>query len=275
MLLYNMIVVTIFVMIEVTVVLAQANVPECKTEDKMQCDLPFFFGGKSFDSCMLWNKAGKQAAVCLPKNNISSASDYKKRHSTTEDLKVCTTGCPFEKAICNECAVPFLYNGKIYNSCIKWHERAPSYPTWCPTAVDLNNEFKNGDRHWGHCSEKCKYNVQIKSSPRRTVCKKCIFPFLYNGQVYSNCIKSRMLHNQNDTSSWCPIAVDENNEFKDVDRHWEYCSDNCNKTNYTVIAVSVLAVLIFIILIGGILWWNRKCKIGINSEPDQFEFAKI
>ena len=71
-------------MLQVTMLLAQENLPECKTEDKMQCDLPFFFGGKTFDSCMLWNKAGKKTTVCLPKNNISSDSDYKKRHSTTD-----------------------------------------------------------------------------------------------------------------------------------------------------------------------------------------------
>ena len=77
----------IFWMLQVTIVLAQEKIPECKTEDKLQCDLPFFFGGKTFDSCMLWNKAGKKSMVCLPKTNISSDSDYKNRHSITESKR--------------------------------------------------------------------------------------------------------------------------------------------------------------------------------------------
>ena len=101
---------------------------ECETEDNLECKIPFDFGGKTFNSCMLWHKKGEKASVCLPKQNLTSGNALK--YSTTSDLKYCSTGCAIEKPVCDECVFPFLYNGKTHNTCLKWHEKANSYPTW-------------------------------------------------------------------------------------------------------------------------------------------------
>ena len=265
----------VFMILVVTIVESHSEEKiECKTEDDRQCKIPFSFGGKTFDSCMLWHKNGEKATVCLPKLKQTIKS-----YSTGSDLKYCSKECPIERTVCDECIFPFLYNGKTHNTCLKWHKGANSYPTWCATALDLNNEFKNGDRHWGHCSDDCRYNVQKVKPQMPAVCKECIFPFRYKGQTYFSCINKGInptkLGKQNLT--WCPIAVDENNEFKDGDRHFEYCTPDCNSSGNTgvTIGLSFFAVIVISAFLLILIWHRKKFMIIRNVETGQFEFLKM
>ena len=101
------------------------------------------------------------------------------------------------------------------------------------------------------------------------------FPFHYKGHTYSTCINSIGFEKQNVT--WCPIAVDENNEFRDEDRHWEYCTPVCNKkistgTTLWVTFIFVVNVIAFIILL---TWHRNRCKIRRNAKTGQFEFSRM
>ena len=249
----------------------QSTVIECETDDNYDCKLPFDFGGKTFYSCMLWHRNGEKASACLPYLNQT-----KRTYSRTSDLKYCSKGCSVEDPVCEECIFPFLYNGKIHNRCLKWHKDANAFPTWCATAVDLNNEFKNGDRHWGHCSDDCKYNTDKIEPEIRTVCKECVFPFFYNGKTYSTCLNSTISGRKNLT--WCPIAVDKNNHFKDGDRHFAYCTPECGTSGNTATAIGLSFFGIVLGLAGvmiALLWYWKKCRIRRNMETGQFEFSRM
>ena len=272
-----MVCVKTFLLIAMVHVLSMSTeeINRCMTENDEECQLPFSFGGKTFSSCMLWNKNGSRASVCMTKINSTTHVHLKYPISTNfAKLKFCSKECVVEETVCSECVFPFVYQGKTYHSCIKWHEKAPPYPRWCPTAVDLNNNFIDGDRHWGHCSDDCKASADY-TKIHKTVCKECILPFEYRGKRYNSCINSYGESNAN-SALWCPIALDSNNEFKDGDRHWEYCSDPCPGTNITMILLLCLASVIFIVLMVLSFWWRRnRHKININLDSDHFEFRKM
>merc|ERR1711910_127858 len=56
--------------------------------------------------------------------------------------------------ICADCVLPFTFDGTTYpNGCTR--EGDPDNRTWCPTAVNSNEEYIAGSGEWGHCASSC------------------------------------------------------------------------------------------------------------------------
>ena len=50
--------------------------------------------------------------------------------------------------------------------------------------------------------------------------KSCVFPFIFNGERRSTCIKGRLR-----PEPWCSTKVDDGNNY--IRREWGYCANSC------------------------------------------------
>ena len=97
-----MVCVKTFLLIAMVHVLSMSTeeINRCMTENDEECQLPFSFGGKTFSSCMLWNKNGSRASVCMTKINSTTHVHLKYPISTNfAKLKFCSKECVVEETV--------------------------------------------------------------------------------------------------------------------------------------------------------------------------------
>ena len=133
-----------------------------------------------------------------------------------------------------ECIFPFIYEGQTYNNCITIHNNGIP---WCPTQLDSLGNY-NG--YWNNCGLGCE-PPQAPAAPStnatnnscRTTSgpdvlgRNCVFPFIYYGQMYQECID---MHNYG--IPWCPTELDYDGKY--IDGKWGNCSDECSSKDFDI-----------------------------------------
>jgi len=134
------------------------------------------------------------------------------------------------------CTFPFIYDGVTYYTCITVDRSKP----WCSTTASYDKIPK-----WGYCVDASSQVVNITSQARYKVPvdlaheglfpsafwklrtyggngggKNCVFPFVYDGQIHTQCIGKR------DGTSWCAVT-----RSYDVHPVWGHCCNDqkCGK----------------------------------------------
>uniref|UniRef100_A0A670JGU6 Fibronectin type-II domain-containing protein n=1 Tax=Podarcis muralis TaxID=64176 RepID=A0A670JGU6_PODMU len=99
------------------------------------------------------------------------------------------------------CAFPFMYNGKLYESCTT-HGMSQKKP-WCSLTADYN-----ADLQWTYCPD------EVAESP------PCIFPFIFKRQFYYSCTTD----GRRDKKPWCATTGD-----YDTDKKLKLCPEEPGK----------------------------------------------
>lgn len=84
------------------------------------------------------------------------------------------------------CYFPFKYKGKMYSYCTLADHIRP----WCATTSNYDT-----DKQWGNCVNV--FQSQIVASKRNGGSENCVFPFIYKGVNYTDCIT------QKNNRPWC------------------------------------------------------------------------
>ncbi|XP_035668265.1 uncharacterized protein LOC118410597 isoform X3 [Branchiostoma floridae] len=187
------------------------------------CSFPFEYGGKLFDGCKKtfglrpWCSLDRiykgSWKYCTAKDN-QMAEDYQRekaakemqiqrggqkaleqKETEKEDGQEEDTGVlkeiPTLGGTANgaKCALPFTYYGRTYNNCTTFRAKQP----WCSTTEKYSGQ-------WGLCvfiTEEQKAKVVYTAGGTVIQGSRCHFPFLYRGQVYTDCTTT--LHG----TPWC------------------------------------------------------------------------
>jgi len=98
-----------------------------------------------------------------------------------------------------ECQFPFIYKGKVYNSCTT--AGGFSQP-WCSTGTNIFGFHINSQ--WGNCASNCP-GAETKvcmTESGATPNLPCVFPFRHWGKTYWTCTTD------GDKKPWCSTKVD-------------------------------------------------------------------
>ena len=70
------------------------------------------------------------------------------------------------------------------------------------------------------------YSIDIcKTISGGSTGKECVFPFKFNGKMYSYCIKSSDQKHKN--KLWCPTMLNKKSSEMYSQTHWGWCSSKC------------------------------------------------
>merc|ERR1712243_413522 len=114
--------------------------------------------------------------------------------ATTTSAKCMTTSGAVTGA---ECKFPFIFNGKVYNSCTT--AGGFSQP-WCSTGTN----YFHISSQWGNCGSNCPgaESKVCMTESGATPNKPCVFPFRHWGKTYWTCTTD------GDKKPWCSTKVD-------------------------------------------------------------------
>merc|ERR1712064_243773 len=119
------------------------------------------------------------------------------------------------------CTFPFKYNGVEYYQCTYADSPLP----WCATETDSSGNVV--PNKWGDCSvsqtsgctqETITVPTCTTSSGPETG-KSCVFPFRYNGIVYSECTSV------DQSAAWCATEVDAGGNY--ISNKYGFCPSSC------------------------------------------------
>ncbi|XP_078594334.1 uncharacterized protein LOC144872098 isoform X1 [Branchiostoma floridae x Branchiostoma japonicum] len=186
------------------------------------CSFPFEYGGKLYDGCKKtfglrpWCSLDRiykgSWKYCTAKDS-QMAEDYQ-REKAAKEMQIQRGGhkaleqkeeeedrpeedtsvlkeIPTLGGTANgaKCALPFTYYGRTYNNCTTFRAKQP----WCSTTEKYSGQ-------WGLCvfiTEEQKEKVVFTAGGTVIQGSRCHFPFLYRGQVYTDCTTT--LHG----TPWC------------------------------------------------------------------------
>ncbi|XP_040579517.1 uncharacterized protein [Lepeophtheirus salmonis] len=114
----------------------------------------------------------------------------------------------------DQCIFPFNYGGKTYQACTTIDYNGVY---WCATSLHANGETKN----YGDCSSSCS-SAPSGNSCKTTAGQSCIFPFVYNSQIYNTCTVV-----DNSGIPWCATSVDASKNY----RTYGHCGNFCSSDN--------------------------------------------
>ena len=137
------------------------------------------------------------------------------------------------------CVFPFIYSGQVFHQCSTMHN---NNTPWCATAVDYQG---NVQEDWDNCAAGCFKQSTNESSTTNSItspnttsstCKTtsgpdvvgraCVFPFIYRGDMYKECIAK-----DNFGNLWCATQVDSQGNY--MDGKWGNCSLGCTSKAHT------------------------------------------
>lgn len=140
----------------------------CNVEDERECDtsrctFPFELDGHYYNGCTHYQYShpySTEQSYC-----ITNQKDFK---GTSKNLKpigwtICSSKCPVEHKICEECEFPFEYDGRYFNDCTKYRsdiydESKREFVPWCKVNTTKFNYWKNGFQ-WQYCSWSCRKDL--------------------------------------------------------------------------------------------------------------------
>merc|ERR1711953_1233543 len=125
------------------------------------------------------------------------------------------------------CVFPFKYKNVEYYECTYAESPLP----WCATQTDSSGSVVTGK--WGDCqistSSSCTApslsltSCTTDSGPQSG--QSCVFPFRYNGVVFTTCTT------EGQAQPWCATSVDTAGEFQDG--QYGFCPSSCPSTGTT------------------------------------------
>merc|ERR1711874_190841 len=125
------------------------------------------------------------------------------------------------------CVFPFKYKNVEYTQCTYAESPLP----WCATLTDSSGVVVTGQ--WGDCqissSTSCTApslsltSCTTDSGPQSG--QSCVFPFRYNGVVYSTCTT------EGQAQAWCSTSVDNAGDFQAG--QYGFCPSSCPSTGTT------------------------------------------
>merc|ERR1711874_72806 len=125
------------------------------------------------------------------------------------------------------CVFPFKYKNVEYYQCTYAESPLP----WCATLTDSSGVVVTGQ--WGDCqissSTSCTApslsltSCTTDSGPQSG--QSCVFPFRYNGVVYTTCTT------EGQAQPWCATSVDSAGDFQDG--QYGFCPSSCPSTGTT------------------------------------------
>lgn len=127
------------------------------------------------------------------------------------------------------CVFPFKYKGLTFDKCTEEFDK--DRKPWCSVQVNSEGEHVSGAGLWGHCdldtcqdfslrspSDTDTLNVTCKTlGVNHPEVKDCVFPFTFNGVVFTTC--SSIFDREN--RLWCSIKTDESGNH--ITGNWDYC----------------------------------------------------
>ncbi|XP_039605446.1 epididymal sperm-binding protein 1-like isoform X2 [Polypterus senegalus] len=153
------------------------------------CVFPFIHQGKSYSYCITYNE-DRRLPWCATTSNYDKDKQW--GYCPKSGIKAVDGNAG------PECVFPFVYKGKWCFTCTK----EDSDKKWC--AVTSNYDE---DKKWAYCSDK---GVPVVGGNSNGAA--CVFPFIYEGQSYSSCIK------KNSDKLWCATTGN-----YDKDKQWSFC----------------------------------------------------
>merc|ERR1712154_450464 len=125
------------------------------------------------------------------------------------------------------CVFPFKYKDVEYYECTYAESPLP----WCATQTDSSGVVVTGQ--WGDCQISSSTSCTAPSlslTPCTTDSgpqsgQSCVFPFRYNGVVYSTCTT------EGQAQPWCATSVDTAGDFQDG--QYGFCPSSCPYTGTT------------------------------------------
>merc|ERR1711936_151338 len=115
------------------------------------------------------------------------------------------------------CVFPFKYKGVEYYQCTYAESPLP----WCATLTDSSGVVVTGQ--WGDCQISSSSSCTTDSGPQSG--QSCVFPFRYNGVVYTTCTT------EGQTQAWCSTSVDTAGDFQAG--QYGFCPSSCPSTGTT------------------------------------------
>ncbi|XP_060138097.1 uncharacterized protein LOC118094637 [Zootoca vivipara] len=155
----------------------------CEPSENPLCVFPFIYKGKSYSTC---TSEGMSDGKLWCANTSNYDIDKKWVYCTV------TEAAAEPKDLC---AFPFMYNGKLYDSCTT-HGMSRKKP-WCSLTADYN-----ADLQWTYCEPSGPDEV-AESPP-------CIFPFIFKRQFYHSCTTD----GRRDKKPWCATTGDYDTDKK-------------------------------------------------------------
>nr|XP_034991084.1 epididymal sperm-binding protein 1-like [Zootoca vivipara] len=165
----------------------------CEPSENPLCVFPFIYKGKSYSTC---TSEGMSDGKLWCANTSNYDIDKKWVYCTV------TEAAAEPKDLC---AFPFMYNGKLYDSCTT-HGMSQKKP-WCSLTADYN-----ADLQWTYCEPSGPGEV-AESPP-------CIFPFIFKRQFYHSCTTD----GRRDKKPWCATTGD-----YDTDKKRKLCPEEPGK----------------------------------------------
>ncbi|XP_054849701.1 epididymal sperm-binding protein 1-like [Eublepharis macularius] len=178
------------------------------------CVFPFYYNGKSYQSCTRDGAASGKYWCSLIRNHNDDLNmfTYCKPTELVSDfgamgfftqLLLCASLVPFSAAFLDfsSCVFPFIYKNKTYTTCTK--EDSKLNWLWCATTSSYDNDHK-----WKRCYEK-EHGGNSHGKP-------CVFPFVYRKRKFYTCTDE----NARPRMFWCATTSN-----YDKDKIWSYCAD--------------------------------------------------
>ena len=167
---------------------------KCKVEEYEKCDIskcvfPFEVGGYSYTGCTNnFFPYSSTQTFCVTNQEMFDLHCF----ATTPDTALldtsflpgwqpCSSKCPLDHKVCDECEFPFEYDGLIFDKCTTYRsdisDETKNQPVpWCKVNGSKFSYSHDIDFHWQYCSKDC---VKGMYEGHHNRCN-CLFNNYYN-----------------------------------------------------------------------------------------------
>uniref|UniRef100_A0A0K2UFQ3 Matrix metallopeptidase 9 (Gelatinase B, 92kDa gelatinase, 92kDa type IV collagenase) [Ceratotherium simum simum] n=1 Tax=Lepeophtheirus salmonis TaxID=72036 RepID=A0A0K2UFQ3_LEPSM len=165
----------------------------CQASTGKACVFPFVYSGTTYNECTVIDNNGVKWCA----TSVGAGLNYVGYGNCIEST---CKGCVATNG--KKCVFPFKYKGDTYSKCTTADNGGVP---WCANTVFSNQEAND----YGICPSDCASEPTPAPNQCQTLTGKlCVFPFMYNGQSYTNCTSV-----DNGGIKWCATSVDSNSNY--------------------------------------------------------------